>query len=45
VETIDIRELTNAELEQVDGGLVVPAIVAVLVGLLLPAPAKLDPSS
>ena len=32
-----IRELTAAELDQAFGGLVVIAIIAVLVGLLLPS--------
>jgi hypothetical protein len=31
-----IRELTAAELDQASGGLVVIAIIAVLVGLLIP---------
>jgi lactobin A/cerein 7B family class IIb bacteriocin len=33
----EIRELNDAELDQVDGGLVVIAIIAVLIGLLTPA--------
>ena len=33
----DVRELKDAELDQVDGGLVVIAIIAVLIGLLVPA--------
>jgi lactobin A/cerein 7B family class IIb bacteriocin len=32
----DIRELTNDEVDAVNGGLVVIAIIAVLIGLLLP---------
>jgi lactobin A/cerein 7B family class IIb bacteriocin len=34
---LEIRELNDAELDQVDGGLVVIAIIAVLIGLLMPA--------
>jgi len=33
----EIRELRDDELNQVGGGLVVIAIIAVLIGLLLPA--------
>ena len=33
----EVRELNDAELDQVDGGLVVIAIIAVLIGLLTPA--------
>ena len=33
----DDSELTDAELDQVCGGLVVNAVIVVLVGLLLPA--------
>ena len=36
-ETNEIRELTSDEVDQVDGGLVVIAIIAVLIGLLVPA--------
>jgi lactobin A/cerein 7B family class IIb bacteriocin len=36
-ETNEIRELTSDELDAVNGGLVVTAIIAVLIGLLLPA--------
>ena len=36
-ETSEIRELTSDEVDQVNGGLVVIAIIAVLIGLLLPA--------
>jgi hypothetical protein len=36
-ETAEIRELTEAEVDAVDGGLVVIAIIAILIGLLLPA--------
>jgi hypothetical protein len=36
-ETNEIRELTSDELDAVNGGLVVNAIIAVLIGLLLPA--------
>jgi lactobin A/cerein 7B family class IIb bacteriocin len=32
-----VRELKDTELDQVDGGLVVIAIIAVLIGLLVPA--------
>jgi hypothetical protein len=32
----EVRELKDAELDQVDGGLVVIAIIAVLIGLLIP---------
>jgi hypothetical protein len=32
-----IRPLSNDEIDSVDGGLVVIAIIAVLIGLLLPA--------
>ena len=31
------RELSGAELDQVSGGLVVIAVIAVLIGMLLPA--------
>jgi len=34
----EIRELKDAEFDQVDGGLVVIAIIAVLIGLLVPQP-------
>jgi hypothetical protein len=33
----EIRELTDDEIDGVDGGLVVIAIIAILIGLLLPA--------
>jgi hypothetical protein len=33
----DIRVLQDDEVDQVDGGLVVIAIIAVLIGLLVPA--------
>ena len=33
----DIRALRDDEVDQVDGGLVVIAIIAVLIGLLVPA--------
>ena len=33
----DIRVLRDDEVDQVDGGLVVIAIIAVLIGLLVPA--------
>jgi bacteriocin-like protein len=33
-----LHELTDDELDQVTGGLVVNAIIAVLIGLLLPPP-------
>jgi hypothetical protein len=33
----EIRELTSDEVDQVNGGLVVIAIIAVLIGLLVPA--------
>ena len=36
-ETSEIRELTSDEVDQVDGGLVVIAIIAILIGLLVPA--------
>jgi hypothetical protein len=36
-ETNEIRALTSDELDAVNGGLVVPAIIAILIGLLLPA--------
>jgi lactobin A/cerein 7B family class IIb bacteriocin len=36
-ETSEIRELTSDEVDQVNGGLVVIAIIAILIGLLLPA--------
>ena len=36
-ETSEIRELTSDEVDQVEGGLVVIAIIAVLIGLLVPA--------
>jgi lactobin A/cerein 7B family class IIb bacteriocin len=36
-ETNEIRELTSDEVDSVNGGLVVIAIIAVLIGLLLPA--------
>jgi hypothetical protein len=34
----DLRELTPEEAEAVSGGLVVNAIIAIVIGLLLPAP-------
>jgi lactobin A/cerein 7B family class IIb bacteriocin len=37
LETSEIRELTSDEVDAVNGGLVVIAIIGVLVGLLLPA--------
>lgn len=33
----EMRELRDEELDQVDGGLVVIAIIAILIGLLLPS--------
>ena len=36
-ETSEIRELTSDEVDQVDGGLVVIAIIAILIGMLVPA--------
>ena len=33
----EIRELTDDEIDEVDGGLVVIAIIAILIGLLRPA--------
>jgi hypothetical protein len=36
-ETSDIRELTSNEVDAVNGGLVVIAIIAILIPLLLPA--------
>ena len=36
-ETSEIRELTSDEVDQVEGGLVVIAIIAILIGLLVPA--------
>jgi hypothetical protein len=36
-EISEIRELTSDEVDAVNGGLVVIAIIAILIGLLLPA--------
>jgi hypothetical protein len=39
----EVRELKDAEIDHVSGGLVVNAIIAILIGLLLPAPTPTKP--
>jgi hypothetical protein len=39
----EVRELKDADIDHVSGGLVVNAIIAILIGLLLPAPTPTKP--